>query len=247
MATTFALLGATGKRHPLRLEPHGLPDRERQRGGDRVGPARGSGLSHQPPWIVYVTAIARADQTSREIPYSGPGAAFRPVWGDRVPVWATPPGRSTHPSSSCTSGTARRCCRCRTAHRQQPAARRGRRSGRWLDGLDARSQGTNAVLATPGAQDAGAETLPGPGAVQGVVAAAVGCSGVDRAATTRAAGHNSADRAQLHCSRRPSAVPRLTVVTLEYTPADIVMSVEREGAAVYSPRVLSPRHQRLRR
>ena len=104
-----------------------------------------------------------------------------------------------------------------------------------------------AVLATPGAQDAGAETLPGPGAVQGVVAAAVGCSGVDRAATTRAAGHNSADRAQLHCSRRPSAVPRLTVVTLEYTPADIVMSVEREGAAVYSPRVLSPRHQRLRR
>ena len=104
-----------------------------------------------------------------------------------------------------------------------------------------------AVLATPGAQHAGAESLPGPRAVQGVVPAAVGLPGVVRAATTRAAGHNTADRAQLHCSRRPSAVPRLTLVTLEYTPVDIVMSVEREGAAVYSPRVLSPRHQRLRR
>ena len=40
MATTFALSGATGKGALLRLEPHGLADRERQRGGDRVGPAR---------------------------------------------------------------------------------------------------------------------------------------------------------------------------------------------------------------
>ena len=55
-----------------------------------------------------------------------------------------------------------------------------------------------AVLATPGAEDAGAESLPGPRAVQGVVPAAVGLAGVLRAATASAAGNDTADRAQLH-------------------------------------------------
>ena len=54
------------------------------------------------------------------------------------------------------------------------------------------------VLTTPGAEDAGAEPLPGPRAVQGVVPAAVGRSGVLGAATTRAAGDDTTDRAQLH-------------------------------------------------
>jgi len=55
-----------------------------------------------------------------------------------------------------------------------------------------------AVLATPGTEHAGAETLPGPRAVQGVVPAAVGLAGVLSAATTRAAGYDTTDRAQLH-------------------------------------------------
>jgi hypothetical protein len=55
-----------------------------------------------------------------------------------------------------------------------------------------------AVLAAPGTKDAGAEPLPGPRAVQGVVPAAVGLAGVLGAAATRAAGDDTTDRAQLH-------------------------------------------------
>ena len=55
-----------------------------------------------------------------------------------------------------------------------------------------------AVLASPGAEDAGAETLPAPRAVQGVVPAVVGLAGVLGTAATRAAGDDTADRAQLH-------------------------------------------------
>ena len=54
------------------------------------------------------------------------------------------------------------------------------------------------MFATPGAQHAGAEPLPGPRAVHGVVPGAVGLPGVLGAATTRAAGDDTADRAQLH-------------------------------------------------
>ena len=55
-----------------------------------------------------------------------------------------------------------------------------------------------AVLTTPGPKHPGAEALPGPRAVQGVVPAAVGLAGVLGAAATRAAGDDTADRAQLH-------------------------------------------------
>jgi hypothetical protein len=72
-----------------------------------------------------------------------------------------------------------------------------------------------AVLATPGAEDAGAEPLPGARAVQGVVPATVGLPGVLGAATTSAAGGDTADRAQLH--------PRI---------------VGGQRGAVYSPAVL---------
>ena len=69
--------------------------------------------------------------------------------------------------------------------------------GGWVGGaLVARAP--VAVLATPGAEHAGAEPLPGPRAVQGVVPAAVGLAGVLGAAATRAAGDDAADRAQLH-------------------------------------------------
>ena len=76
------------------------------------------------------------------------------------------------------------------------------------------------VLTAPGAEHAGAETLPLPRAVQGVVAAAVRLSGVLDAATTRAAGDDTADRAELH--------PR---------------SVGSTGVVVYSPAVLRLRGQ----
>jgi hypothetical protein len=75
-----------------------------------------------------------------------------------------------------------------------------------------------AVLATPGAEHAGAESLPGPRAVQGVVPAAVGLAGVLGATTTRAAGDDATDRAQLH-----------------------TRIVGRRSGAVYSPAVLRPR------
>ncbi len=83
------------------------------------------------------------------------------------------------------------------------------------------------MLATPGAEHPGAQALPGAGAVQRVGAAAVGLVGVLGAATTRAAGDDTTDRAQLHRWHRPLVVPQLALVTLEHTPVDIVMSVER--------------------
>ena len=55
-----------------------------------------------------------------------------------------------------------------------------------------------AVLTAPGTEHAGAESLPGPRAVQSVVPAPVGLAGVLDAAATRAAGDDTTDRAQLH-------------------------------------------------
>lgn len=52
-----------------------------------------------------------------------------------------------------------------------------------------------AVLATPGAENSGAESLPGRRAVEGVVAAAVRLPGVLGAATTGPARVDTADRA----------------------------------------------------
>jgi hypothetical protein len=72
-----------------------------------------------------------------------------------------------------------------------------------------------ALLATPGAENPGAEALPGSSAVQGVVPAAVGLPRVVGAAATRAAGDDTTDRAQLH--------PRI---------------VDRVAGAVYPPPVL---------
>lgn len=54
------------------------------------------------------------------------------------------------------------------------------------------------MLATPGAQHAGAESLPGPRAVEGVVPAEVGLGCARRAAAASAAGDDIADRAQPH-------------------------------------------------
>ena len=68
--------------------------------------------------------------------------------------------------------------------------------------------------------------------------------GVQR--TTRAAGDDTTDRAQLHGSRRLSAVPHLTLVTLDCTLLNIAMSVNRRGAEVYSPQVLRLRARPLR-
>jgi hypothetical protein len=68
--------------------------------------------------------------------------------------YGLPRPRSTHPSSSCTSGTAPTCSRCRAAHRPRRAARRGRRSGPTRDGRGGRTQGTGrrAHRAKPGAR-----------------------------------------------------------------------------------------------
>ena len=70
------------------------------------------------------------------------------IWCGGLAASASPyglphPGRSRHPSSSCTIGTAPRSCRCRMAHRRLPAARRDRRSGRRLGGRGAHSLGTS--------------------------------------------------------------------------------------------------------
>lgn len=55
--------------------------------------------------------------------------------------------------------------------------------------------------------------------------AAVGLAGVLDAAATRATGDDTADRAQLHRSRRIRAVADLTQIALESTPVDIATSV----------------------
>jgi hypothetical protein len=78
-----------------------------------------------------------------------------------------------------------------------------------------------AVLATPGAEHAGAESLPGPRAVQGVVPAAVGLPSVVSAAATRAAGDDTTDRAELHpriVGGRGGAVYSLVVLRLRDQP-----------------------------
>jgi hypothetical protein len=55
-----------------------------------------------------------------------------------------------------------------------------------------------AVLTAPGAEHSGAEALPWPRAVEGVVPAAVRLPGVLEAATARAAGDDTTDRTELH-------------------------------------------------
>src|SRR5689334_2821702 len=70
-----------------------------------------------------------------------------------------------------------------------------------------------AVHAAPGTQHSGAQPLPGPRAVEGVVPAAVGLAGVLGAATTSAAGDDATDRAHLH----PQIVLRVAVGV--YSPA----------------------------
>ena len=119
-----------------------------------------------------------------------------------------------------------------------------------IDGEVSRSMGVAlvarapvAVLAAPGTEHAGAEALPGPRAVQGVVPAAAGLAGVFATSATHAAGDDTADRAELHGRARLRAVPHLTLVTLECTPVDIARSVVEKGGAVYSPVVLSLRDQ----
>ncbi len=97
------------------------------------------------------------------------------------------------------------------------------------------------MLATPSAEDAGAEPLPCPRAVQGVVTTAVGLASMLGAATTGSACGDAADRAQLHgAARLPHGAgpTHLTLVTLDCTHVDIAMSVSADGGGVYSPPVL---------
>ncbi|MEP7041354.1 MAG: hypothetical protein ABI864_07235, partial [Chloroflexota bacterium] len=88
------------------------------------------------------------------------------------------------------------------------------------------------VLAAPDAENAGTETLPRTCAVQGVVPAAVRLASVLGAATIRAAGDDTTDRAELHGSvrvRQAAGPTHLTLVTLECTHVDIAMSVSADG------------------
>ena len=68
-----------------------------------------------------------------------------------------------------------------------------------------------AVLAAPCVEHARAKPLPGPRAVESVVPAATGLPGVLGAAATRAAGDDTADRAQLHARVDPRGVGNLTL------------------------------------
>ena len=95
-----------------------------------------------------------------------------------------------------------------------------------------------AVLATPGAQDAGAESLPGPRAVQGRCA---GCGWT--AERGRCSGYRAGSSQRRRRCRASSLEPSvrgtiLTLVTLDFTPFDIAMSVSYGVYAVYSPAVL---------
>jgi len=101
-----------------------------------------------------------------------------------------------------------------------------------------------AVLATPCPEYSRTQVLPGPRAVQGVVAAPVRQPGMDEAPTPRSARDDTADRAELHARRGAGTVAaRLTLVTLGCRPFDIATSVSGVDAAVYSPTVLRLRDQ----
>ena len=91
-----------------------------------------------------------------------------------------------------------------------------------------------AVLTAPSPQHSRTQALPGPRAVEGVVAATVGLPCVLGAAATRAAGDDTTDRAQLHGSA-PSgartahrAASRLTART--YPVGDPGVGVDRTSA-----------------
>jgi hypothetical protein len=87
--------------------------------------------------------------------------------------------------------------------------------------------------------------VPGARAVHGVMPTLVRLPGMLGTAATRAAGDDTTDRAELHESARSGAgtlAARLTLVTLDCTSFDIAMSVNGGVGGVYSPRVLSPRH-----
>jgi hypothetical protein len=83
-----------------------------------------------------------------------------------------------------------------------------------------------AMLATPGTEHAGAETSPGPRAVQGVVPAAVGLPTVLSAAATRAAGDDTTDRAQLHARIVDG------VVGAVYSPAVLRLQAHRSDGPI---------------
>jgi hypothetical protein len=116
----------------------------------------------------------------------------------RTRVWGPPVG---------VSGALRRVARA-TEHGAVADVERRTTSGERhdvIDGQVARRVGAALVarapvpvLAVPGTEHAGAETLPGPRAVEGVVPAAVGLPSMVSAAATRAAGDDTTDRAELH-------------------------------------------------
>ncbi len=95
--------------------------------------ARTSALIHHP---------TGENPTKQAKPGRGNTVAGRGLRARRCP-YGLPRPRSTHPSWSCTPGTAPTCSRCRTAHRPPRAARRGQQSGRSRDELAVRSRGTS--------------------------------------------------------------------------------------------------------
>ena len=125
--------------------------------------------------------------------------ARRGLRATRVATWATPPRSVDAPFVELHerhSTAVLRDVERRTASGERDDVIDGQVGGRMGGALVARAP--VAMLATPGAEHAGAEPLPGPRAVQGVVPAAVGLPGVLGAAATRAAGDDTTDRAQLH-------------------------------------------------
>ena len=154
----------------------------------------------------------------------------------RVAIWATPPRSVDAPFVELHerhSTAVLRDVERRTASGERDDVVDGQVGGSVGGALVARAP--VAVLATPGAEDAGAETLPGPRAVESVVAAAVGLAGVLGAATTRAARDDTTDRAQLHpriVVGAAGAVYSLGVLRLRDQPSE---RTGRPGAVRLSP------------
>jgi hypothetical protein len=140
-------------------------------------------------WTGYVTAIASADHRSFVMPVCGEAFA---LMGYPAPFRRRTLRRVARAAQDGGVADVER----RTAGCERGDVIDGQVGGRVGGTLIARAP--VAVLATPGTEHAGAEVLPGPRAVQGVVPAAVGLAGVLAAAATSAAGDDAADRAQLH-------------------------------------------------
>ena len=220
-----------------RSAPTRLSDPGRKPGVLSCGGVSGHAPAHRGTW---------ANGGAHGPTWAGPGSATSDIFAklgrvhtvakaqsafSRGPIWATPPRSASTDAPFVELHDRHSTAVLRDVERRPARGERhdvidGEVGGGVGRALVARAP--VAVLATPGSEHAGAQTLPGPRAVQGVVPAAVRLAGMLGAAATSAAGDDAADRAQLH----PQIVGG--VAGGVYSPAVLRPRVDGSGVAGHS-------------